>query len=74
MFDGRKYKWETAMFDGRKYKWDGTTALWANATTQNSTKSSMELVTSPSNPDALLPQLGCNLAADPEIQPWTFKL
>jgi hypothetical protein len=34
----------------------------------------MELVTSPSNPDALLPQLGCNLAADPEIQPWTFKL
>lgn len=44
------------MFDGRKYKWDGTTATWANATHQNSTKSFIEFVTSPNNPDALLHQ------------------
>jgi histidinol-phosphate/aromatic aminotransferase/cobyric acid decarboxylase-like protein len=55
------------MFDGRKYRWDGTTALWANATTQSSTttNSFIEFVTSPNNPDTSLqkPVLGGAAAA-----------
>ncbi|TVU35310.1 hypothetical protein EJB05_17194, partial [Eragrostis curvula] len=47
------YRAQTTMFDGRKYKWGGSTAPWANAT-QNSTKSFIEFVTSPNNPDAQL--------------------
>ncbi|TVU35302.1 hypothetical protein EJB05_17186, partial [Eragrostis curvula] len=51
----RPYKSQTAMFDGPQYKWDGATAVWVNAT-RNSTKSFIEFVTSPNNPDALLHQ------------------
>lgn len=45
------------LFDGREYRWDGNTAIWANATSGNSSAGKdniIEFVTSPNNPDALL--------------------
>lgn len=51
------YRTQTVLFDGREYRWDGNTAIWANATSGNSSAGKdniIEFVTSPNNPDALL--------------------